>query len=60
MSYQITVKCVIHFTFSKGLADTTIVAKVNGTLWDLDRPFECDATLELLNKFDDDEAKVTQ
>lgn len=35
------------------------MAKVNGTLWDLDRPFESDATLELLTRFEDDEAKVS-
>uniref|UniRef100_A0A0N5AWK9 threonine--tRNA ligase n=1 Tax=Syphacia muris TaxID=451379 RepID=A0A0N5AWK9_9BILA len=43
-------------SISKGLADSAIVAKVNGQLWDLERPFEEDATLELL-KFDNDEAK---
>ncbi|XP_025077144.1 threonine--tRNA ligase, cytoplasmic-like isoform X1 [Pomacea canaliculata] len=37
---------------SQGLADNTVIAKVNGELWDLDRPFEGDATLQLL-KFDD-------
>lgn len=45
------------FTFynnSQGLADNTVVAKVNGEVWDLDRPFEGDATLHLL-KFDDPE-----
>ncbi|KAK6045058.1 TGS domain protein, partial [Cooperia oncophora] len=41
---------------SKGLAENTVIAKVNGEVWDLDRPFEGDATLQLL-KFDDDEAK---
>lgn len=41
---------------SKGLADTCVVAKVNGEPWDLDRPFEADSKLELL-KFNDDEAK---
>jgi len=30
------------------------VAKVNGELWDLDRPFEGDAELKLL-KFEDEE-----
>ena len=39
---------------SKGLADNTVVAKVNDQLWDLDRPFEGDATLKLLN-FETDE-----
>lgn len=41
---------------SKGLADNAVIAKVNGEVWDLDRPFEGDATLQVL-KFDDDEAK---
>ncbi|XP_014670263.1 PREDICTED: threonine--tRNA ligase, cytoplasmic-like [Priapulus caudatus] len=41
---------------SKGLADATVIAKVNGTLWDLDRPLEGNCSLELL-KFEDDEAK---
>ena len=41
---------------SKGLADNTVVAKVNGVLWDLDRPLEEDAQLKLL-KFDDPEGK---
>jgi len=40
------------FIFSQGLADNTVIAKVNGELWDLDRPFEGDASLQLL-KFDD-------
>uniref|UniRef100_A0A183DW62 Threonyl-tRNA synthetase n=1 Tax=Gongylonema pulchrum TaxID=637853 RepID=A0A183DW62_9BILA len=38
------------------LADVAVVAKVNGEVWDLDRPFEGDAKLEIL-KFDDDEGK---
>ncbi|KAK0404744.1 hypothetical protein QR680_017606 [Steinernema hermaphroditum] len=41
---------------SRGLADTAVIAKVNDELWDLDRPFEGNATLKIL-KFDDDEAK---
>lgn len=41
---------------SKGLAEAAVIAKVNGAVWDLDRPFEGNAKLELL-KFDDDEAK---
>uniref|UniRef100_A0A915CFD6 threonine--tRNA ligase n=2 Tax=Parascaris univalens TaxID=6257 RepID=A0A915CFD6_PARUN len=41
---------------SRGLADAAIAAKVNGEVWDLDRPFEGDATLQLL-KFDDEEGK---
>eukprot|EP00128_Syssomonas_multiformis_P005315 Colp12_sorted_trinity150504_noHs@25081 len=42
---------------SKGLADNVIVAKVNGEVWDLDRPLEGDVSLHLL-KWDDDEAKA--
>eukprot|EP00918_Siedleckia_nematoides_P023985 GHVU01051733.1.p1 GENE.GHVU01051733.1~~GHVU01051733.1.p1 ORF type:complete len:711 (-),score=89.93 GHVU01051733.1:366-2396(-) len=41
---------------SQGLADNTVVAKVNGTVWDLDRPFEGDAELKLL-KFSDEEGQ---
>ncbi|EFO85746.1 CRE-TARS-1 protein [Caenorhabditis remanei] len=41
---------------SKGLAEAAVISKVNGVVWDLDRPFEGNATLELL-KFEDDEAK---
>merc|ERR1712038_735197 len=47
----------IALGISKGLADNCVVAKVNGELWDLDRPFESDAKLELI-KFDDDEGKA--
>ncbi|XP_063702115.1 threonine--tRNA ligase 1, cytoplasmic isoform X2 [Culicoides brevitarsis] len=42
---------------SQGLADNTVIAKVNGELWDLDRPLEKDCTLQLL-KFDDPEAQA--
>ncbi|MFH4978770.1 hypothetical protein AB6A40_005479 [Gnathostoma spinigerum] len=42
--------------YSRSLMDHIVVAKVNGEVWDLDRPFECDSTLELL-KFEDDEGK---
>jgi len=42
---------------SQGLAESTIVAKVNGDVWDLDRPLEGDCSLQLL-KFDDDDAKT--
>ena len=41
---------------SKGLADNTVIAKVNNELWDLDRPLEDSCQLKLL-KFDDDEGK---
>merc|ERR1719312_629881 len=42
---------------SQGLAESTIVAKVNGEVWDLDRPLEGDCSLQLL-KFDDDDART--
>ncbi|CAK7294801.1 Threonine--tRNA ligase 2, cytoplasmic [Vulpes lagopus] len=42
---------------SPELAESTVVAKVNGELWDLDRPFEGDSTLELLT-FDNEEAQA--
>ncbi|XP_026478329.1 threonine--tRNA ligase, cytoplasmic-like [Ctenocephalides felis] len=41
---------------SQGLADNTVIAKVNSELWDLDRPLEYDCKLSLL-KFDDPEAQ---
>lgn len=41
---------------SQGLADNTVIARVNKILWDLDRPFEGDASLELL-KFDDPDGR---
>ncbi|XP_014222509.1 threonine--tRNA ligase, cytoplasmic isoform X2 [Trichogramma pretiosum] len=42
---------------SQGLADSTIIAKVNDELWDLDRPLEADCKLQLL-KFDNPEAQA--
>lgn len=42
---------------SQGLADNAIISKVNGELWDLDRPLEGDCKLALL-KFDDPEAQA--
>ncbi|XP_034475272.1 threonine--tRNA ligase 1, cytoplasmic isoform X1 [Drosophila innubila] len=42
---------------SKGLADNTIISKVNGEVWDLDRVLEGDCSLQLL-KFDDPEAQA--
>lgn len=42
---------------SKGLADNCVISKVNGELWDLDRPLEGDCKLHLL-KFDDPEAQA--
>lgn len=42
---------------SQGLADATVIAKVNGVLWDLDRPLEGDCSLQLI-KFDDPDGKA--
>ncbi|XP_068394288.1 threonine--tRNA ligase 2, cytoplasmic [Eschrichtius robustus] len=42
---------------SQELAESTVIAKVNGELWDLDRPLEGDSTLELL-MFEDKEAQA--
>jgi len=42
---------------SKGLADNCVVAKVNGEVWDLDRPLEGSVNLELI-KFDDEEGQA--
>ncbi|VEL28787.1 unnamed protein product [Protopolystoma xenopodis] len=40
----------------KSLAESCVIAKVNGQLWDMDRPLEGDSTLELL-KFDNKEGQ---
>lgn len=42
---------------SQGLADNTVISKVNGEVWDLDRVLEYDCTLQLL-KFDDPDAQA--
>ncbi|XP_044746278.1 threonine--tRNA ligase 1, cytoplasmic isoform X2 [Coccinella septempunctata] len=42
---------------SQGLADNAVISKVNGVLWDLDRPLENNCNLELL-KFDNPEAQA--
>lgn len=44
-------------TISQGLADATVIAKINNELWDLDRPLEGDCTLQLV-KFDDPEGQA--
>ncbi|XP_077989608.1 threonine--tRNA ligase 1, cytoplasmic-like isoform X2 [Glandiceps talaboti] len=41
---------------SQGLADNTVIAKVNDELWDLDRPLEGDVSLQLL-KFEDEQGQ---
>lgn len=47
----------IALGISKGLADNTIIAKVDGKVWDLERPLEKSCTLHLL-KFDDPDAQA--
>ncbi|XP_053127906.1 threonine--tRNA ligase 2, cytoplasmic isoform X5 [Hemicordylus capensis] len=47
----------IALGISRGLADNAVIAKVNGELWDLDRPLEGDSALELL-MFDSEEAQA--
>ncbi|XP_035706901.1 threonine--tRNA ligase 1, cytoplasmic isoform X2 [Folsomia candida] len=42
---------------SPGLADAAVISKVDGELWDLDRPLEASCKLQLL-KFDDEEAQA--
>ena len=42
---------------SQGLADSTIISKINNVLWDLDRPLEFDCSLKLI-KFDDPDGKA--
>lgn len=41
---------------SAGLANNSVISKVNGVLWDLDRPLETDCTVQLVN-FDSKEGK---
>jgi threonyl-tRNA synthetase len=43
-------------SISKSLLERTVVAKVNGALWDISRPFEGPSSLEFLD-FNNDEAK---
>lgn len=42
---------------SQGLADNAVISKVDGVLWDLDRPLTSNCSLQLL-KFDDSEAQA--
>ena len=44
----------IALGISKGLAENVVIAKVDGQLWDLERPLESPCRLELL-KFEDRE-----
>ncbi|KAF3832312.1 hypothetical protein F7725_025977 [Dissostichus mawsoni] len=40
-----------------GLADNAVISRVNGELWDLDRPLEHDCSLEIL-RFDNEDAQA--
>ena len=42
---------------STGLADNSVISKINGELWDLDRPLESDCSIQLI-KFDDEEGQA--
>uniref|UniRef100_A0A8C5BWF9 threonine--tRNA ligase n=1 Tax=Gadus morhua TaxID=8049 RepID=A0A8C5BWF9_GADMO len=42
---------------SQGLADNAVISRVNGELWDLDRPLEADCSLEVL-RFDSPDAQA--
>lgn len=44
-------------SFSQGLADNAVISRVNGELWDLDRPLQQDCSLELL-RFDNEDAQA--
>uniref|UniRef100_A0A8C2G2U6 threonine--tRNA ligase n=1 Tax=Cyprinus carpio TaxID=7962 RepID=A0A8C2G2U6_CYPCA len=44
-------------SISQALADSCVIARVDGELWDLDRPLETDCSLELL-RFDHEDAQA--
>jgi hypothetical protein len=46
----------VALSISKSLLDQTVIAEVDGELWDLDRPLEQSCSLKLLN-FEDPEGK---
>lgn len=54
-SYE-TTPMSIALEIGKSFAERQVVAKINGTLWDLDRPLESDVNLEFLD-FDHPEGK---
>ncbi len=45
---------------SQRLADDAIVARVNGDLWDLERPFEGNASLQILTAKNPDALEVVR
>jgi threonyl-tRNA synthetase len=51
-----TTPASIAKAISKSLLDRTVISKVNGELWDLERPLEKDSKIELLD-FTNEEAK---
>jgi threonyl-tRNA synthetase len=55
-SYE-TTPLEIASRLSKSLANDTVIAKVDGQLWDLARPLEKSCSLQFL-KFDDEEGKA--
>jgi threonyl-tRNA synthetase len=55
-SYE-TTPLKIAESLSKSLANDTVIAKVDGELWDLERPLEKSCSLQFL-KFTDDEGKA--
>ena len=52
-----TTPYTVALGISKGLADSVVVARVDGQVWDLDRVLEADAKLELV-KFEDEEGQA--
>uniref|UniRef100_A0A8C5H8B4 threonine--tRNA ligase n=1 Tax=Gouania willdenowi TaxID=441366 RepID=A0A8C5H8B4_GOUWI len=53
----ITTPYQLACNISQGLADNAVISRVNGELWDLDRPLEHDCSLEILH-FDNDDAQA--
>ncbi|ODV88411.1 hypothetical protein CANCADRAFT_33015 [Tortispora caseinolytica NRRL Y-17796] len=56
-SYE-TTPMQIAVNISKSLAESLVIAKVNGELWDTGRPLESDCSLELLDFDTEDGTKV--
>jgi threonyl-tRNA synthetase len=52
-----TTPAFIARQISKSLFERVVIAKVNGQLWDLERPLESDCKLELLD-FEDPEGRL--
>ena len=52
-----TTPYTVALGISKGLADSVVVARVDGQVWDLDRVLEADVKLELV-KFEDEEGQA--